>query len=82
MQKSGRSASEEKVLVAQSAISPKVEKSAGYVVLIVSETFPNESVLRSDALLPIQLYGERRGSASMEPLKNLMTAVLADAIRC
>jgi hypothetical protein len=33
-------------------------------------------------LLPAQLYGSRRGSAVVEPLKRLMIAILADAIRC
>jgi hypothetical protein len=47
-----------------------------------SDTFLKESMLGSDSALPAQLCGARRGSASMEPLKNLMTAVLADAIRC
>lgn len=46
------------------------------------EGFPNETVLASDALLPVQLYGTRRGSAALEPLKRLMMAILVDAIRC
>ena len=46
------------------------------------ERFPNEAVLVSDALLPAQLYGPRRGNAALEPVKRLMMAILVDAIRC
>jgi hypothetical protein len=54
----------------------------GAEVLNGPEAFLNESLVGSDALLPSQLYGTRRGSAVMEPLKHLMMAILVDAIRC
>jgi hypothetical protein len=46
------------------------------------EWIPNEAALGCDALLPTQLYGSRRGSAALEPLKRLMMAILLDALRC
>jgi hypothetical protein len=42
----------------------------------------DRDMLGSDALLPTQLYGRRRGSAALEPMKRLMTAILVDAIGC
>jgi len=46
------------------------------------DAFLDKSILGSDALLPTQLYGRRRGSAALEPMKRLMTAILVDAIGC
>jgi hypothetical protein len=43
-----------------------------------SQAFLNET----DALLPVQLYGTRRGGAAVQSLKRLMMAILADAIHC
>jgi hypothetical protein len=34
-----------------------------------------------DVWLPAQFYGARRGSAAVEPVKRLMTAIIVDAIR-
>jgi hypothetical protein len=56
--------------------------SAGYADgLEGPEWFPNEAALGCDALLPTQLYGSRRGSAALEPLKRLMMAILLEALR-
>lgn len=34
------------------------------------------------AILPLQFYGVRRGTSELEPLRRLMVAMLADAVRC
>jgi hypothetical protein len=57
-------------------------EAGGTEMLTGPETFLTESVVGSDTLLPAQLHGSRGGSAAMEPLKNLMMAILVDAIRC
>jgi hypothetical protein len=59
------------------------EAEAGYAdALTGSEACLNESGPKVGDLLPAHFYGSRRGSAAVEPLKRLMMAVLADAIRC
>ena len=47
-----------------------------------SEGFRDRTLSEFEALLPAQLHGRRRGSAAIEPLKRLMTAILVDAIGC
>ena len=37
---------------------------------------------RADAVMPVQFYPPRRGSASLEPTLRLMKAILVDAVRC
>jgi hypothetical protein len=64
-----------------SNVMQRNEGGAGYAdALTGSEAFLNETEPRSDALLPAQLFGTRRGSETVEPLKRLMMAPLADAI--
>jgi hypothetical protein len=36
----------------------------------------------TEAVLPVQFYGARRGAATIEPLRRLMIAMLVDAVRC
>jgi hypothetical protein len=36
----------------------------------------------TQALLPTQFYGPRRGASNVGPLRRLMTAMLVDAVRC
>lgn len=55
----------------------------GYPDAVIGpEAFPNDASPESDALLPAQFYGPRRGNAALEPQKRLMMAILVDAIRC
>jgi len=44
----------------------------------VSEEF----AFPAGAVLPVQFYSARRGTASVEPLQRLMVAMLVDAVRC
>jgi hypothetical protein len=37
---------------------------------------------QSEAILPFQYYGDRRGAAAAEPLKRLLVAMLVDGVRC
>jgi hypothetical protein len=37
---------------------------------------------QAGAVLPLQFHGGRRGTATTEPLRRLMVAMLVDAIRC
>jgi hypothetical protein len=36
----------------------------------------------SQAVLPLQFYGARRGTSEIEPVRRLMIAMLVDAVRC
>lgn len=36
----------------------------------------------SEAVLPTQFYGARRGASNIEPMRRLMIAMLVDAVRC
>jgi hypothetical protein len=42
----------------------------------------NDELSAAEALLPLQFYGNRRGAATIEPLRRLMVAMLVDAVRC
>ncbi len=42
----------------------------------------SQSSFEANAVLPAQFYNARRGTASVERLRRLMFAILADAIRC
>ena len=37
---------------------------------------------RADAVMPVQFYPARPGSASVEPIMRLMAGILIDAVRC
>jgi hypothetical protein len=45
------------------------------------EQFDNE-LSQADAVLPVQFHNGRAETATTEPLRRLMVAVLVDAIRC
>lgn len=46
-----------------------------------AEQFADE-FSEAEAVLPLQFYGARRGTARTGPLRRLMAATLVDAIRC
>jgi hypothetical protein len=53
------------------------------ILSIVHESEPLDGGLTElHAVLPIQFYGSRRGTSEVEPLRHLMVAMLADAVRC
>jgi hypothetical protein len=50
---------------------------------IVNETEQfDDKFSQAEAVLPLQFHGGRRGTATTEPLRRLMVAMLVDAIRC
>jgi hypothetical protein len=50
---------------------------------IVNETEQfDDEFSQAEGVLPLQFHGGRRGTATTEPLRRLMVAMLVDAIRC
>ena len=55
----------------------------GDILLMVSQRDPMEDEFsQSQAVLPLQFYGPRRGTLESEPLRRLMSSMLIDAVRC
>ena len=55
----------------------------GDILLMVNQRDPMEDEFsQSQAVLPSQFYGPRRGTLESEPLRRLMSSMLIDAVRC
>jgi hypothetical protein len=53
------------------------------IVSILNHSEPLEGEFAElSALLPLQFYGDRRGTSETEPVRRLMIAMLVDAVRC
>jgi len=48
----------------------------------VPASIGDDLLFQSNAVLPQQLFHERRGSRELEPITRLLYAVLLDAVRC
>jgi hypothetical protein len=55
----------------------------GDTLSMVNQRDPMEAEFsQSQAVLPLQFYGSRRGTLESQPLRRLMSAMLIDAVRC
>ena len=43
---------------------------------------PDSDFTQPEAVLPVQFYGPRRQASELQPVRRLLVAMLADAVRC